>query len=86
MSIVEFTMKRGPIVINSHPRSGTHLLIDFLRRNYNECAIKKTWNKSLDDSYFSIEGLLDTKANIENVNRKGLRVLASCQSPIIKRK
>ncbi|MDP5081568.1 MAG: sulfotransferase domain-containing protein, partial [Winogradskyella sp.] len=84
MSIVEFTQNCAPIVINSHPRSGTHLLIDFLRRNYSECAIKKTWNKSLDDLYFSIEGLLDTKAKIENVNSKGLRVLASCQAPIIK--
>lgn len=84
MSIVEILENSNPIVVNSHPRSGTHLLIDFLRRQYAECAIKKTWNRGLDDLYFSIEGLLDDRADSLKVEQKGLRILASCKSPLVK--
>ena len=84
MSVLNFPKNAQPVVVNSHPRSGTHLCIDFLRRQYDQCTIKKTWNKDTDDLYFSIEGLLDASANVKSVARKGLRVLKSCEAPIVK--
>ncbi|OZV69232.1 sulfotransferase domain-containing protein [Winogradskyella aurantia] len=84
MSLPKFPKNTSPLVVNSHPRSGTHLLIDLLRRQYKECAIKKTWDRGLDDLYFSIEGLLDAKADIDKIEKKGLRVLASCEAPLVK--
>ncbi|OMP31775.1 sulfotransferase domain-containing protein [Mangrovimonas sp. DI 80] len=84
MSTPLFPKDRQPIVVTSHPRSGTHLCIDFLRRHYKECTIPNTFDRGLDDLYFSIEGLLDTKTDIQKVEKKGVRVLNSCSSPLVK--
>lgn len=49
---------RRPIVVASHPRSGTHLLIDFLRRQFPACASWKYPLERLDRLYLNLDPLL----------------------------
>lgn len=74
----------NPIVVKSHPRSGTHLCIDTLRRQFRSCRIYNDPFKRLDNLYFSIEELLDPKANNQFVYEKGIKIIQSCEMPIIK--
>ena len=60
-----FPKDKQPIVVSSHPRSGTHLCIDLLRRQYKACNIPKTLDRGLDDLYFSIEGLFCPMKNLK---------------------
>jgi hypothetical protein len=49
---------RRPVVVASHPRSGTHLLIDFLRRQFPACASWKRPLERLDRLYLNLDFLL----------------------------
>jgi len=49
---------KRPIVVASHPRSGTHLLIDSLRRHFGECNAWKLPGEPLDRVYVSIDAVL----------------------------
>ncbi len=40
-----------PILIASHPRSGTHLTIDLLRKQFLECQSSKRLGEPLDKIY-----------------------------------
>lgn len=46
-----------PVVVASHPRSGTHLMIDTLRLNFPACAPRKGWGERLDHLYLSLDRL-----------------------------
>lgn len=46
-----------PILVASHPRSGTHLTLDTLRRQFLECSTWKYPGEPLDRLYLPIEGL-----------------------------
>jgi len=46
-----------PILVASHPRSGTHLTIDVLRRQFLECSTWKYPGEPLDRLYLPLEGL-----------------------------
>src|SRR4051794_27731921 len=43
--------ERRPVVVASHPRSGTHLLIDLLRRQFPACASWKYPLERMDRLY-----------------------------------
>jgi hypothetical protein len=49
---------RRPIVVVSHPRSGTHLTIDSLRRHFPACNAWKLPGERLDRVYVSIDAVL----------------------------
>ncbi|MBE9100634.1 sulfotransferase domain-containing protein [Vacuolonema iberomarrocanum] len=46
-----------PILVASHPRSGTHLTMDTLRRQFTACAAWKWPGERLDRLYLPLEGL-----------------------------
>jgi hypothetical protein len=50
-------MSTSPVVVASHPRSGTHLLIDVLRRQFEACATWKWPGERLDRLYCNIDEL-----------------------------
>jgi hypothetical protein len=70
-----------PIVVASHPRSGTHLLIDTLRRQFEACRSWKWPGERLDRLYCNIDelpgdGLLD--------DATAQRILGRTERPLIK--
>lgn len=50
-------MKYRPILIASHPRSGTHLTIDFIRKTFPSTASWRFWGLPLNRLYLNIETL-----------------------------
>ena len=46
-----------PVVVASHPRSGTHLTLDLLRKQFPACASYKLPAQPLDRLYFALEAL-----------------------------
>jgi len=73
---------RKPVVVASHPRSGTHLLIDLIRRQFSGC---KTWKWPLerfDHLYCNIDELGGGR-NILN-EKTARRILLRAERPPIK--
>lgn len=74
-------MKFGkPIVIASHRRSGTHLAIDLLRRQFRECRSWKLPGERLDRLYLNLNLLVDGLIDVRVANR----ILSRVERPIIK--
>lgn len=48
-----------PIVVLSHPRSGTHLMIDGLRHFFRETYLKQRFNQPVHDLYMNLDRLDD---------------------------
>ncbi len=48
-----------PVIIASHPRSGTHVTIDFLRRNFPDCRGYKRPFEPLNYLYLSLDGFAE---------------------------
>lgn len=46
---------KRPILIASHPRSGTHLMLDLMRRQFPDTRSWRLWGKPLDHLYLNIE-------------------------------
>src|SRR4051794_28399866 len=46
-----------PIVVVSHPRSGTHLMMDALRLNFRECRAWKRPGEPLERLYLNLDSL-----------------------------
>ena len=55
-----------PIVIASHPRSGTHLCIDILRLNFTECHSWKLPFEAADHLYLNVD---DREPNLDAMTR-----------------
>lgn len=74
--------RRGrPVTVVSHPRSGTHLTIDFLRRQFNVCqARKRPWER-YDRLYLAMESLLDPRTRSDAAARD---VARRCPRPVVK--
>ncbi|MGK7952409.1 MAG: sulfotransferase domain-containing protein [Xenococcaceae cyanobacterium] len=71
-----------PILIASHPRSGTHLTIDLLRKQFAECHSWKRYGESLARLYFALESFAPiNKPLSENI---ALNILSRAKRPIIK--
>lgn len=73
---------KNAILIASHPRSGTHLLIDFLRRQFPVTRAKRFYGLPLDHLYLNIERLTSLERRFED--SKAQSILAKAQRPIIK--
>ncbi len=50
-------MSNTPILVASHPRSGTHLVLDVLRRQFSTARSRRMFGKPLDHLYLNIERL-----------------------------
>lgn len=53
------TLTKPAILVATHPRSGTHLTIDLLRRNFPALMSKKRRFESLDALYVPIDAVLE---------------------------
>ena len=62
-----------PILIASHPRSGTHLTIDFLRRQFSPCSSWKHWGESLDNLYLPLEAITAQQKGI-SIEKAGINL------------
>ncbi|NEO66545.1 MAG: sulfotransferase domain-containing protein, partial [Moorea sp. SIO4G2] len=71
-----------PIVIASHPRSGTHLTIDLLRKQFLECQSWKQLCEPLDRLYFALESFNYSPDSLPE--KTALSILTRAQRPIIK--
>lgn len=71
-----------PIVVASHPRSGTHLTIDLLRKQFIECQSWKKRGEPLDRLYFALESF--APKNNPLPESLALNILARAKRPIIK--
>lgn len=72
----------SPIVVVSHPRSGTHLTIDLLRRHFPACASWKRFAERSDRLYLPLEGLCS--AGVVHTPTTALDTLGRASRPIIK--
>lgn len=71
-----------PILVASHPRSGTHLTIDLLRRQFSECSSWKYPGEPLDRLYLAVEGLIATQKKISAKTAKS--ILRRSPRPLLK--
>lgn len=71
-----------PIVVASHPRSGTHLLIDTLRRQFEACRSWKWPGERLDRLYCNIDEIPGTSGVLSEAT--AARILQRTERPLIK--
>jgi hypothetical protein len=71
-----------PVIVASHPRSGTHLLIDLLRRHFEACNGWKWWGERLDRLYCSIDELNADRGRLDASTAR--RILQRTERPIVK--
>jgi hypothetical protein len=72
-----------PIIVASHPRSGTHLVLDTLRRQFRDCRSWKWPGERLDRLYFNIDSLLDSSTPSLS-EPQAIRILGRARRPLIK--
>ena len=72
-----------PIIVASHPRSGTHLTIDLLRKQFPACTSYKLPMQPLDRLYLGLEALSAPPAKSIS-EAQALKILKKSQRPIIK--
>lgn len=78
----DIVSKPSGILIASHPRSGTHLLIDVLRRQFTETQGWRWWGQPLDYLYFNIERSTSVKRHFDEKRRR--TILSRAKIPIMK--
>jgi len=77
--------KIQPIVVASHPRSGTHIALDLFRKQFLECQSWKLPGEKLNRLYISIESLEATNRGRGVLSlRKANRILRRVERPLIK--
>lgn len=70
-----------PILIASHPRSGTHLTIDLLRKQFPECMSWKKRGEPNSKLYFALESIDDSNCFSEKMLQD---ILSRSKRPLIK--
>lgn len=78
------SLSNRPIVVVSHKRSGTHLTLDLLRRNFRECNAWKWWGENDSRLYLSLPSLHDPRALISISERHAVALLRRCSRPMVK--
>lgn len=77
-------LSQRPVVIASHPRSGTHLTIDLLRRQFRECRSWKLPGEKLNRLYLDLNALFDPASRSPVDDRKALAILRRVPCPLVK--
>jgi hypothetical protein len=72
----------GPVVVASHRRSGTHLAIDLLRRQFAACDAWKWPGEGLEEVYLNLERLGPHRRPISVARAE--RVLRRARRPVVK--
>lgn len=72
----------NPVVVASHPRSGTHLLMDVLRRQFEACRAWKWPGERLDRLYCSIDELNASRGRLDE--QTAHRILERTRRPLVK--
>jgi hypothetical protein len=73
-----------PLIVASHRRSGTHMTIDFLRKQFPKTRVKKLPMKAMDRLYLNLDAVVD-ELHPRSVTRKEARnILLRAPHPIIK--
>lgn len=78
----EFAENSAGILIASHPRSGTHLLIDVIRRQFPTTRSWRWWGLPLDYLYFNIERSTSDNRYFNAALRK--KVMSRPTRPLLK--
>ncbi|NCO76110.1 MAG: sulfotransferase domain-containing protein [Cyanobacteria bacterium] len=74
-----------PIIISTYRRSGTHLMIDLIRKQFKEYQSWKYLFEPLSNLYLEISDPLIIKSHTEIVSQeKALKILQRAERPIIK--
>jgi len=72
-----------PVVVASHPRSGTHLTLDLLRKQFPACTSYKLPVQPLDRLYLALEALsAPPRRSISEA--KALEILRKAPRPLVK--
>ncbi len=77
-------LTQRPIIVASHPRSGTHLVIDLFRRQFRECRSWKLPGERLDRLYLSVEALFEPDSRSPISETKAVKVLRRVRRPLVK--
>lgn len=72
----------APIVVVTHMRSGTHLTIDLLRRQFKSVGSWKWPGEANDSTYLALDVMDDLEANWGE--KRAIRILKRCDRPIFK--
>ena len=72
-----------PIIVATHRRSGTHLTIDTLRRNFPECRPRMLPLENQHKSYFNIDAM-NADHPTPHSRAEALRILGKSARPTIK--
>ena len=78
------SLSQRPIIVASHPRSGTHLTMDLLRRQFRECRSWKLPGERLNRLFLSVEALFVPSTRAPISERQAIRVLRRVERPIVK--
>jgi len=73
----------APIIVASHRRSGTHLTIDLIRRNFPETSIFKLPLEHLDNTYLNLDRL-DPAHERSIAESSAIRTLTRAARPLVK--
>ena len=80
--IVELIKSKRPIVVVTHPRSGTHLTIDFMRHHFQGCGGWKLPLEANNLVYLSLDGITLPDPQLDK--KYAVKVLKRAKTPIIK--
>jgi len=72
----------APIIVASHPRSGTHLTIDLLRRQFGSCDAAKQFGERNDRVYLPLDGLRPERDTLSD--QTALDIIRRVPRPIVK--
>lgn len=79
----KFSAIGKPVMVASHPRSGTHLTLDLLRKQFPGCSTYKLPMQPLDRLYLALEALsAPPKQSISEA--QALKILSKAQRPLVK--
>jgi hypothetical protein len=79
-----FTNVGNPVLIMSHPRSGTHLTIDFIRKNFKAFAGFKLPFEANHYLYLSIEAFFEKNHSKRLNDRLARKIISRPKRPLIK--
>lgn len=73
---------RQGLLVSSHPRSGTHLMIDVLRRQFPSTRSWRLFGRPLDHLYLNLERLVAENRRFDDA--MALRIVARPRRPLMK--
>jgi hypothetical protein len=76
-----------PIIVATHPRSGTHLVIDLLRKQFKDCQSWKYLGETKNNLYLDIDPLLFSSRIRKSEKAKQIfarQILQRAKRPVIK--